>query len=74
MQENKNPCFSGVWLEGSHVGHEWLGGEVFGLSAARALKVLGEVERAVGLWRRFGKELGMTHAELDAFAPAFEPI
>jgi serine/threonine-protein kinase HipA len=34
--------------------------------------MLGEVERAVARWRTVGRGLGMTAAELDEFAAAFE--
>jgi len=44
----------------------------FRLSRARAKKVLSEVEHAVAGWRDEGHSLGMSEAELEAFASAFE--
>lgn len=44
----------------------------FRLSAARAKEILREVERAVASWRKEGKKLGMTEAELEPFEEAFE--
>jgi serine/threonine-protein kinase HipA len=44
----------------------------FKISRPRARKVLREVERAVSGWRAEGRSLGMTQAELERFAPAFE--
>jgi serine/threonine-protein kinase HipA len=44
----------------------------FGLSPQRARQILSEVEAAVARWRDIGKNIGMTVAELDHFAPAFE--
>lgn len=44
----------------------------FGLTAARAKKILGEVEQAVSTWRAAGSDIGMTAIELDQFAEAFE--
>lgn len=44
----------------------------FRISASRAKKILGEVERAVGGWRKHGRSLGLTKRELEAFAEAFE--
>ncbi len=44
----------------------------FGISAPRASAILGEVDAAVDRWREEGRALGMTSAELDAFAGAFE--
>jgi serine/threonine-protein kinase HipA len=44
----------------------------FRISSRRAKEILLSVRRAVGAWRRVGRELGMTAAELQAFAPAFE--
>jgi serine/threonine-protein kinase HipA len=44
----------------------------FRISTKRASEILGEVERAVALWRETGRALGMSETELDAFEPAFE--
>lgn len=44
----------------------------FKISAARAKQILGEVKRAVAGWRKTGRALGMSKAELDQFADAFE--
>ena len=44
----------------------------FRIPLKRAKEILGEVERAVTSWRRKGRVLGMTNAELDQFADAFE--
>jgi serine/threonine-protein kinase HipA len=44
----------------------------FQISPARAKQILAEVERAVAGWRRTGRALGMSKAELDQFADAFE--
>ncbi len=44
----------------------------FRIPAVRAREILGEVERAVSQWRAVGRGLGMTSAELDQFAEAFE--
>jgi serine/threonine-protein kinase HipA len=44
----------------------------FRLSRARAKEILGEVESAVAGWRKKGRAIGMTEAELDQFADAFE--
>ncbi|MDP1697915.1 MAG: HipA domain-containing protein [Xanthomonadaceae bacterium] len=44
----------------------------FRLTAATAHRILGEVERAVSMWRNVGRALGMSAHELDAFAEAFE--
>jgi serine/threonine-protein kinase HipA len=44
----------------------------FKLSRARTKEILARVERAVAGWRKEGRSLGMTAAELDAFVPAFE--
>jgi serine/threonine-protein kinase HipA len=42
------------------------------ISRPRAKKVLAHVERAVAGWRREGRSLGMSEAELEPFASAFE--
>lgn len=44
----------------------------FQVSAARAKEILFDVVRAVSRWRDRARSLGMTNAELDAFADAFE--
>jgi serine/threonine-protein kinase HipA len=44
----------------------------FRISRPRAKKVLAHVERAVAGWRREGRSLGMSEAELEPFASAFE--
>jgi serine/threonine-protein kinase HipA len=44
----------------------------FRIPLKRAKEILGEVERTVASWRRKGRTLGMTDAELDQFADAFE--
>ena len=44
----------------------------FRLSPERAREILGEVERAVAGWRKKGRAIGMTEAELGQFADAFE--
>ena len=44
----------------------------FGITHARAKEILGQVERAVGDWRKTGREIGMTEGELEAFTDAFE--
>lgn len=44
----------------------------FRISRVRASEVLHEVENAVATWRVDGRSLGMTDAELDQFADAFE--
>lgn len=44
----------------------------FRISPARAREILGEVERAVAGWRKKGRAIGMTDAELDQFTDAFE--
>jgi serine/threonine-protein kinase HipA len=44
----------------------------FRIAADRAKAILAEVETAVSDWRGEGKRLGMTVAELDDFAEAFE--
>jgi serine/threonine-protein kinase HipA len=44
----------------------------FKVSRARARDILAEVERVVARWRREGRSLGMTDAELEPFGSAFE--
>ena len=44
----------------------------FKIPRARAKEEVRQVERAVGRWRKEGRSLGMTDAELEPFAPAFE--
>jgi serine/threonine-protein kinase HipA len=44
----------------------------FKIAKARAKEVLHAVERAVARWRKEGRALGMSDAELEPFAPAFE--
>jgi serine/threonine-protein kinase HipA len=44
----------------------------FRVSRVRAKEVLKQVERAVSRWRTEARSLGMSAAELAAFAPAFE--
>lgn len=44
----------------------------FQISSTRAKQILGEVERAVSGWRKTGRALGMSKAELDQFEDAFE--
>ena len=44
----------------------------FKLTAKRARTILAEVETAVATWRDEGQALGMTAADLEAFADAFE--
>ena len=44
----------------------------FRIAPARVVTILDEVERAVAGWRRRGRALGMTAAELEQFEPAFE--
>ena len=44
----------------------------FGIHARRARTILSGVEKAVSGWRRAGRAIGMTSAELDQFADAFE--
>jgi serine/threonine-protein kinase HipA len=44
----------------------------FRIRPSRARTVLAEVEKAVATWREEGRALGMTAAELDSFADAFE--
>jgi serine/threonine-protein kinase HipA len=44
----------------------------FRIAAPRAREILAAVERAVSQWRAVGRRLGMSPAELDQFADAFE--
>jgi serine/threonine-protein kinase HipA len=44
----------------------------FKLDTEAAVNILAEVERAVSNWRVRGRELGMSAAELEQFADAFE--
>jgi serine/threonine-protein kinase HipA len=44
----------------------------FKLDTDSAIRILAQVEAAVSTWRSRGRELGMTPAELDQFADAFE--
>ena len=44
----------------------------FGVTAPRAAAIVAEVERAVATWRTTGAGLGLSDADLDAFADAFE--
>lgn len=44
----------------------------FRIAPARAKQILKEVEKAVAGWRRVGRSLGMSKAELDQFEDAFE--
>lgn len=44
----------------------------FRIAKARSRVILGQVEAAVARWRREGRALGMTVAELEPFAEAFE--
>ncbi|MBS0634950.1 MAG: type II toxin-antitoxin system HipA family toxin [Verrucomicrobia bacterium] len=44
----------------------------FGIEFKRVREILSEVESAVGNWRTIGKSLGITAADIIAFAPAFE--
>ncbi len=44
----------------------------FRVAKARALAILAEVNAAVDQWRAVGRRIGMTKAELDQFADAFE--
>jgi serine/threonine-protein kinase HipA len=44
----------------------------FKIPLPRAKKIVADVERAVAGWRKEGRSLGMTNAELESFAPAFE--
>jgi serine/threonine-protein kinase HipA len=44
----------------------------FKVQKARAKEILAQVERAVAGWRGEGRSIGMSDAELEPFAPAFE--
>jgi len=44
----------------------------FRIEKSEAVRILKGVERAVAQWRTVGKKLGMSPAELDMFADAFE--
>ena len=44
----------------------------FQIKPARQRQIFGDVERAVATWRKEGRKLRMTNAELDQLAPAFE--
>ncbi|HEY3820706.1 MAG TPA: type II toxin-antitoxin system HipA family toxin [Polyangiaceae bacterium] len=44
----------------------------FRIAKARVREVLHAVERAVARWRKEARALGMSNAELEPFAPAFE--
>ena len=44
----------------------------FKIPTARARAIVREVEKAVARWRAEGRSLGMSDAELEQFAPAFE--
>lgn len=44
----------------------------FRITRTRALEILAQVEGAVAGWREAGRALGMTSADLDSFADAFE--
>jgi serine/threonine-protein kinase HipA len=44
----------------------------FKIPKARAKEILVRVERAVARWRNAGRSIGMSDAELEPFAPAFE--
>jgi serine/threonine-protein kinase HipA len=44
----------------------------FRISSRRAKAILRQVETAVKGWRQAGRALGMSKAQLDAFADAFE--
>lgn len=44
----------------------------FRIDQRTARRILGEVERAVSLWREVGRTLGMLDRELEPFAGAFE--
>lgn len=44
----------------------------FRITKARAKKILSEVARAVGTWRRTGRSIGMSDGELERFVDAFE--
>ena len=44
----------------------------FRITPARAKQILKEVEKSVAGWRKVGRALGMSKAELDQFEDAFE--
>jgi serine/threonine-protein kinase HipA len=44
----------------------------FGVTASDAARIIGEVERAVARWRAVGAGLGLSDADLAAYADAFE--
>jgi len=44
----------------------------FQIKPARAREIVAEVDRAVSNWRTRGRQIGMSEAELDQFADAFE--
>lgn len=44
----------------------------FRLDTKRARRIVQEVEGSVAQWREQGHDLGMSDAELDQFADAFE--
>ena len=44
----------------------------FRIATPQAREILGRVETAVARWRAEGRALGMSDAELDPFADAFE--
>ncbi len=44
----------------------------FRITARRAKEIVRGVERAVATWRKAGRNLGMTHRDLERFAEAFE--
>jgi serine/threonine-protein kinase HipA len=46
----------------------------FRISRVRAKEIVARVERAVARWRKEGRSVGMTDAELEPFAPAFEHV
>jgi oligoribonuclease NrnB/cAMP/cGMP phosphodiesterase (DHH superfamily) len=48
------------------------GSAYFKLDKKAAVEILAEVERTVSTWRVRGRELGMSAAELEQFADAFE--
>ncbi len=48
--------------------------DYFGIAPTRAKAILRDVDRAVSSWRLEGRDLGMTTAELDQFADAFEHV
>ncbi len=44
----------------------------FGITASRAASTIAEVEQAVATWRTVGTGLGLSDADLEAHADAFE--